>query len=524
MATKKKLTEDQKIVELNQQFDSTLELFQERITQLELALEDFNFYRILGESQFEFSRQGLRMISQMGRILFLKNPLIKRGVQITAYYVFGQGITISSPDEAVDAVIQSFLDDVKNRAELTRQEALTGKEHELEVQGNLFFAFFTNRSTGRVLVRTISLEQILDIVTNPEDRKDPWYYHRQWQEITLNETTGQEETVTKEAYYPDWLHNPTTKPDKIGSFPVMWDTPIYHKKVGALPDMKFGLCEFYAAQDWAKAYTDFLQAWAQITQALARFAWKRKTVGGAKAIQAEKTKLSTTISLSSIETNPPPVAGSTAIIGDGTDLEPIRTSGATTSMEDGRRLLLMSAAVFGLPETFFGDISKGNHATASTLDRPTELKFRDRQTFWKDTLTDIISFILLQAAKATSGKLNGKVIVQTEDDGSERVFLPDGTPPQIKVEFPPILEHSVKDQIDAIVEAATLNSPGTMAGTLDMVTVVGLICDALQIENRQAVLDALQDTSLPDTGGVAEAAREVAAAVRQLKEVYGRAA
>jgi hypothetical protein len=521
MAAKKKLTEEQRFTELQGQFDNTLEFFQERISQLELALEDFNWYRIIGESQYEFSRQGLRLISQMARILFLKNPLIKRGVMTTAYYVFGQGVTINSPDEDVNTVIQAFIKDVKNRAELTRQEAMTGKEEELEVQGNLFFVFFTNKSTGRVMIRTVPLEEIETIISNPEDRKDPWYYKRNWQEVTLTNDGG-EISKGKTAYYPDWLYKPTTKPKEIGGAPVMWDTPIYHKKIGGLPDMKFGICEFYAAQDWAKAYTDFLQAWAQITQALARFAWKRKTTD-ARAIGAEKLKLQTTISTSSIETNPPPVAGATALMTPNTDLEPIKTSGATTSMEDGRRLLLMSAAVFGLPETFFGDVSVGTLATANSLDRPTELKFRDRQTLWTDTFIDILQYAILQSAKAPSGVLNGKTVVEVAEDGTERVLLSDGEPAQINVEFPPVLEHATKDSIVAIMDATTLGAPGVPAGTIDSETVTRLLCRALGIKDPDAVLAALKkdleqvNAVNSEESALAEAIRD---AIKQLKEVY----
>jgi hypothetical protein len=520
-------SEEQKLTELQGQFDNTLEFFQERITQLELALEDFSWYRIIGESQYEFSRQGLRMISQMARIMFLKNPLISRGVKITSYYVFGQGVTINSPDPEVNTVIQDFIRDSKNRAELTRQEAMTAKEAELEVQGNLFFVFFTNIDTGRVIIRSISLEQILEIVTNPEDRKDPWYYLRQWTEVGINEQ-GTETTTPREEYYPDWLYNPTDKPPTIGGKKVNWDTPIYHKKIGALPDMKFGLCEFYAAQDWAKAYTDFLQAWSQITQSLARFAWKRKTKD-AKTLAMEKAKLGTTISLNSIETNPPPVAGATALMVDGTDLEPIKTSGAQASMEDGRRLLLMAAAVFGLPETFFGDVSVGTLATANSLDRPTELKFRDRQTFWSDTFYDILHYAVIQSAKATSGKLKGKITVDKAEDGTEQATMPDGMPVVINTEWPPILEHATKDSIMAIMDATTLGAPGTPAGTIDPETVTRLLCQALGVKDVDGVLAALKDNVdqtnalNAEEAGLAEAAKAVRDAVKQLKEMYAPA-
>jgi hypothetical protein len=62
----------------------------------------------------------------------------------------------------------------------------------------------------------------------------------------------------------------------------------------------------------------------------------------------------------------------------------------------------MVAAATGMPEFFFGDANVGNHATAKTLDRPTELKFLDRQTLWADIHQDILQYVIDQSALAES--------------------------------------------------------------------------------------------------------------------------
>jgi len=511
------------LTELQGQYENNLELFQERITQLEIALEDFGWVRMIGESNQEFSRQGLRMIAQIARINFLKNPLIRRGVLVTSHYVFGQGITMASDNPDVNQVIQHFLKDTSNRAELTTQQALTGKEAELEVSGNLFFTFFSDANTGHVQVRTIPLEEIQEIYANPEDRKDNWFYKRSWTEEKLDQASGNSKTDSKNAYYPDWHYNPTNKPETIGGLTVHWESPVFQIKVGGLPDMKFGICEFYAGIDWAKAYKDFLEDWATITRAYSRFAWNMTTKGGKPGIAAAKARLGTTVSTGSIESNPPPVTGSTFIGAEGTNLNPIRTSGATTSAEDGRRLLLMVCATMGLPETFFGDISKGNHATAKTVDRPTELKMKDRQTLWSDTLVDILEYAVYQSAKAPGGLLYGKVKIETALDGMTWIMLPDGSPVNITCTFPPILEHDVQATVAAITQAVTLGGQAP-AGTIDVETVTRLMCQALGIQDAQKIIDALgEENNAPDVtagSGIAEAAREIRAAIAQLKESY----
>ena len=127
---------------------------------------------------------------------------------------------------------------------------------------------------------------------------------------------------------------------------------------------KFGIPDVYAALDWARAYKEFLENWATISKALARFIWNLQVKGGSRSVTAGKTKLNTTLTTNTTtgETNPPSTTGA-MFIGSGEDISPIRTAGAQTSPEQGRRLLLMVAAGVGLPETFFGDVATGNLAT-----------------------------------------------------------------------------------------------------------------------------------------------------------------
>src|SRR5690606_19652667 len=115
---------------------------------------------------------------------------------------------------------------------------------------------------------------------------------------------------------------------------------------------------------------------------------------------AAKTKLASSSSGDGTITNPAPVVGSTFISGAGVKLEAVKTSGATVSAEDGRRIMLMVAAAMNLPETFYGDASVGSLATAKSLDRPTELAIKDRQSLWIDVLNAIHDFVLFWQVKA----------------------------------------------------------------------------------------------------------------------------
>ena len=470
------------MTDFERQLEWQNEVLLERLAELELAQEDAGWSR-LGEDDREFSREGLRAICRQARLFWLKNPLVKRGVEVQAHYVYGQGVTIRSEDEAVNEVIQVFLDDAKNRAELTSHQAMLTKETELSVFGNLFFVFFIGQD-GRVRVRSIPVDEIEEVISDPEDAKSAWLYKRVWAQRAPD---GKVTTFT--AYYPDW-HNRTRQGGSavfttgaLGEG-VRWETPVFHVAVNRLSDMRFGVPEVYAALDWAKAYKEFLEDWATLSRAYSRFAHKLTLpAGSTKAtVAAAKAKFGTTYNTASGETNPAPIAGSTFIAGNGVGFDPIRIGGANISAEDGRRLLLMVASAAGLPETFYGDASVGTVATATSLDRPTELKMRNRQMLWADAWQQIMAFVIEQAVRA--GKLQGAI--EEDDDGTPRVDV--GEDGDVRVDFAPLLEHDVAATVNAVNTAATASASG---GLVDAPTLSRLLLQALGVADVDAALDAI---------------------------------
>lgn len=469
----------------------TIEDLQERLAELEFPLEDVGWQKLSNLYETEFSRDGLNRIISVSRLMGLKNPLINRAVWLQAMYVWGQGVSISARDKRVGEVVAAFLNNPKNQAELTTHQQRTLKEVELQTTGNLFFVFFSNISDGTVTVRTFDVEEVADIIHNPEDRKEPWFYKRAWSERTIGRDGQLGKSVQKVAYYPDWKldKNRAELPEQIeGKFPE-WGTPVYHVKVGGYSSMRFGVPETYAALDWAIAYKEFLEDWATLVRALSRFAWKMTVKGGARGVAASKAKLNTTLGDGGgSETNPAPITGAVWMATEGQDLQAIPKSGATVGADDGRRLLLMVAAATGLPETFFGDASVGSLATAKSLDRPTELKFLDRQELWKDIFGNILQFVIDQSALAANGRL------ATRQDGEQVELGTDGDGNAIDrtldIEFPPMLEHDQTEAIDAVVKAVTLDGKQS-AQIFDLRTIIRWIATAIGEDDIDELLDSL---------------------------------
>lgn len=398
-------------------------LLRERLVELEMAFAEEGWQRLGDDQERDFSGFGRRALMDRSRLYYLKNPLIARGINLRASYVFGQGVTVAHEDPEINEAVQVFWDDHKNRRAFTSRLALADHERYLAVFGNWYAAHFTDPLTGAVQVRIVPAQEIAEIISNPEDSCEPWYYKRTWSEKT-SVMSGSPTIRSRTVYYPALFYEPKNRPLSLGLNPVMWDAPVLHVKVGGLADMMFGLSETYRAQDWAKAHRKYLEDWASLTSALARFAWRMTGKGGAKWLESARDKLATMLGgggsgSEMIDRNPPPVAGSTFIGTETMKMEPMRIGGAAPKAEDAREFKLYIAAAQEMNETFYGDADVGNHATAKTMDRPFELTILLRQELWKETIQVMLRYVIERAATAPGGALKGRLVRDIPGAGIE---------------------------------------------------------------------------------------------------------
>lgn len=479
-------------------------LLKERLLELELALDEEGWLRMGFEGAREFSRDGLRKIIDMSRLMTLKNPIIQRAVEIRAFYVWGQSVQIQARASDVNEVVQDFMDDVGNRRELFSHSSRILKDKKLAHDGNIFFVLDTDYVTGKVNLRSIPTDEVEDIIINPDDKNEFWYYVRKYEQKSFDKKTGRMTSKAKKAYYPDYYYalqrqNDKTRPSKIGDAPVLWSQPVLHMKHGGLDDMRFGVPEVYSSLDWARAYKSYLEDWASLVRALAIFAWKYST---------KKNKLSTAREKMESMTDPEgkkQPAGSIFLKGGEGDLVPINKSGAQTSAEDGRMLRLMVASGMHVPDTMLSnDPQQGALATAKTLDRPTELAMKDRQTLWADTIREIVRYVLIQSVSAPFPKLNGdytdgKLTINSTDEETSK-------PETIDVIFPPIVIPDLKDQIESIISAMTLNGKTVSIEMAPTRVFRELILNAFGVEDMDEILENMDtdDETAPTVVAQAE--------------------
>jgi hypothetical protein len=472
-----------------------VEHLQESMADLERRMYEPGWQQMTAMAEQEFTRGGLKRMTAVCRIMGIKNVLIKRGLALRTAYVWGQGVEISArsagrrgksrSSQDVNAVVQAFIADDGNRKALTGSQAAEENERSLGTDGNLFFACFTKPRTGRVQVRSLPYDEITDVITNPEDSSEVWYYKRQWTEQSTDQITGGPTSVTRTAYYPALGYRPALKPkrvkDTLGVAEVLWDAPVYHVKVGGLKGWKFGIPDSYAAIDWANAYREFLTDWARLVKALSRFAWRLTSKGSKQA--AAKTRIAAGPATDRYS-GEPQHAGAAAFLTPDMMLEAVPKTGATIDSESGRPLAAMVAAGLDVPVTMLlGDPgTTGNRATAETLDTPTERAMEMRRGVWTDCYQAILAHVILESVRAPEGPLKGTIT--RDDSGKEIVRLQGNADTTIDVSWPDLDDLDPAAVIDSITKADA-------TGYVPPLVVVRLLLEALGVRDVDSIIESL---------------------------------
>jgi hypothetical protein len=459
-------------------YESAAELAFDRLAEsfarLELARENQGWTALREQYRDSFTREGLRTAAEDGRLFGVANPIIKRGREARHAYIWGQGVTIDARDATVNDFIQAFMDDEGNREALFGAQAKANYEGALYDEGNFFIANFTNPLTGRVQVRTIPFDEIVDVITKPGDKLTPWYYKRRW-----TETDASGKTIDREMLYPSIKYQPATRYKSIDEIAVDWFTPIRHVKVNANSDWKFGIGDSYAALPWALSHKGFLEDWALLMKALSKIAFQTSSKSAGEAQMKRK-------SLQGMSELP---AGSSVSMSGETKIEAVSKSGATLDSESSRPLATMAASALGLPVTIIlADPGQtGARATAETLDLPTRLTMEARQQLHSEVLRDVIGYAVEQSVLAPRGELRG-LGKPYREEGEDRLKVlfndPDDT--SVNVTWPSLEEVDVKTVMDAIIAAEGMPE-------MPRLPLIRLALNILKIDDVDELIDKITD-------------------------------
>jgi hypothetical protein len=460
----------------------------------ELMLQNIDWRRETNLSWLEFTRWGIQQVILIARLRAVKDPMLNRGINICAQYVFSGDVEITSDDPDAADILKDWRD--RNKRTLGHA-ALADQERLKYTDGNIFWVCFTDEAdTGEVNVRTLDALEILDIVCDPDDSSVPWFYRREWIAKVLNPTDGTLQVKATKAWYPALNFNPEDypeifagdRPEVWNGVPILWTARVYHRKCSIVPTWHFGLPQIYPMLGMAKAVQRFLEDCMTINNSLAQFSLLLTTKGGQQALQGAKTQLSTTVgpNASLWDQNPTAVAGAIFAGGPGTELKAFETKGAGFDPGKVREYKLQVAMGFGLPESWFADMETSSLATAESLDRCTELNFREKQEIWDEDICALGDYQLRVSLGAPSGKLR-------EAKAKKAITAP----PKTKTKFPAIVEADIPQQVGAVVNAMTLgNTQGQVIG-IDEKAGVSQLYTLLGIDAAELIEDQYPETG-PD--------------------------
>lgn len=491
---------------------SNEELLAESFADLAAQLYDPGWLRLSAQFEQEFTPEGLRQIRALCRLFAVKNPLIRNALALRAAYVWAQGAEITARangrnrrnprEQDVQAVVAAFLADPGNERAFTGPAARERLERCLGTDGQFYPVLFTKPASGAVQVRVVGADDIVEIICNPDDRSEPWFYRRRWVQRRLDFTTGTSVDEQREQLHPSVDHRPKRRPAAYGPTPIAWDAPMLHVKVNDLEGWQYGVPDAYAAIDWARAYKEFLEDWARLVKSLSRFAW-RLTVKGSQRAQA-RTRLAAAPPRDPA-TGQAQDVGATALTLPGQTLEAIPKTGATVDSESGRPLAAMVASALGVPVTMLlADPGQtGARAVAETLDQPTELAMGQRRDLWAGVYQRILRYVIAEAVRAPAGPLAGTI--SADDWGRETVALAGDTDPTVDISWPD-LDADPQTLVDSVVKAAaTKVLPPEQVARL-LLTALGVrhvdeLIEAMTDENGQFQWPAPPPTATPDLLG-----------------------
>lgn len=460
----------------------------EEMSLYKRTLEDIGWINL---SMDQYSREeliagGFHFMLKRCRIMYVNNPLCKHWVHLTTSFVFGRGLTVptsAAKDEDINDILENFWDDPDNKKTISSVGPQRMISNKMQYEGNLFFMLFDD-DEGNVRVRLLNTVEVVDIITDNEDRNKYLFY-----KVSLTNRSydygadAYDNQKTQFWYIPD-IDNEDPKSYGVPQGKLKDDCRIFHVRINCDINDKFGIPDLYAGLDWVKAHKDMAGDVATLVKALSQFAWKKKVKGGAAQVNNILGQMKARTNLSNIST----MAGKTQIENEGIDLESIdiKTGGVDIGEKGLKAMQMMVCSASGIFYHYYGDPSTGNLATATSMELPMVKKFQDYQMLW--TYIYNVIFMYLFRKKIEVGLLEGSV-----EFDAKTGYMYINTPKDLTVDldFPPIIEQDIL-KLGQALEIA--KAQGLVSDELaSRLFLLGMEVDDIDIEVEAAMTDLQSD-------------------------------
>lgn len=374
---------------------------------------------VLGGQPQELTPQQRRTMVQKARYVWLNDAQAGASVALMNDFVFGRGVPAPrAKDKSVQEVIDEFWNDIDNKRVLTSYGGQIAFGTDLALQSNVFFQVFDDGADGKVKVTTLNHDEVENAVRDPDNRLRVLYYvarHRRFEWDYDSDRAKIQPGVQqqKPTYYESWEFESAEEEERregqLEKAPAnrVGDGRIYHVAINRYSEQVFGTPEFQRLIRWYSAYNDFMKARLDIAQASAAFIMKRKIKGSpAQLARLASQALSRRGEIAGgmdVPNTPqaPPLPGAILDENESVSHENFSlNSNAANAQTDASMIRAPISAGTRFPQSYYGDATNSNLATATSLELPVLKAVEARQEVVEGLVRALIDRVIERAVDA----------------------------------------------------------------------------------------------------------------------------
>jgi hypothetical protein len=406
----------------------------------------------------------------------------------------GEALQDSVENDPIRKICWEFWQDPDNRLAFTTHRTMQTMLDELVTDGEKFYACFESTATPYLKVTEVPLEEISEIIYDPNNRLRPVYYKRQYIKKIYDGESNMYKPVGDPVieYYLDFRITDDMLKEigadiKIPQSKIN-DARMRHvyinevwTKVG-----KRGLSELYSSRDWFRVFREFMEGRAAINSAAQAISYIRKIKGGPSTVaQFGSTFGGLHVGgndgagdvTTEVRRLTRPVPSAVYNANDAVDLSWMKTdTGAQNAKEDAKMILATGGAGVGTMVHYYGEGGDANLATAQSMELPMVKSFEDWQQFMDDFIRGWFEYCIRLA--------------NDQETASEEIR-------RLGIQFPPIISQDVVKYTTAWAQTVRDIAPNNMAvrttairavlGVLNVPNIDGLMPE-IEVEMQRAEL------------------------------------
>lgn len=519
-----------------------------------------------------------RRLAQRSRIVWMKDPQAGAACDLMNDFVFGRGMPKpKANDPEVQEVIDEAWEDPDNQLVLTSFEAQLALGTDLSLQSNLFFLLFEDGQDGKVKLGILDHDTVETVVRDPDNRLRILYYLARHFEMEWDYVSDQPKMVgdvkaratvadapTKLAgdgrppaftmpgtgtvrYYEHWRNVEDAKQDSdddVRDLPALCpkeklgDGKVFHVAINRGTEMAFGHPIMDRLLRWFNSYNSFMDARVDIMAASAAFVMKRKVKGTPAQLERMATQaLSRRSALGASPLAEPgfgaqmgPKAAGIITENDAVSHEDFNiNTNAPAAAQDAQMIRSMISAGTRWPQSYYGDASQSNLATATSLELPVLKAVETRQEVFESIVRFFVDRVIERAVdcgrldpqltpketKAKSGKkAKSKPDPQTAptnlEPGDKTTSLQQGFEDQAQDEvsterdlgyefsMPSPLKRMIGDLVLAVMNIAKTFDPNNTNLELSRALLAVALGEGLELEDPGGAVERIYPTGYVD--------------------------